>query len=186
MEEVGTPARRARPRGRGLLPRPRTTSRLATYLGMELVQLPAMRQRSLETLSHTALSVGHLAADAGRRRLCSTPPTRRSCRCSAIAAHPGGDPRRRARVAACQVGRGRSALLPRGRGARGALVRRADRRRARASRLLPRRVRRRDPRYIAYGAPIVDRAGRALTSSTSSPAATTSSWHGSSRRTTCA
>jgi glycosyltransferase involved in cell wall biosynthesis len=32
------------------------------YLGMELVTLPAMRKRSLETLSHTALSVAHLAA----------------------------------------------------------------------------------------------------------------------------
>lgn len=32
------------------------------YLGMELVTLPAMRRRSLETLSHTALSVAHLAA----------------------------------------------------------------------------------------------------------------------------
>lgn len=33
---------------------------LDTYLSMELVNLPAMRKRSLETLSHTALSVGHL------------------------------------------------------------------------------------------------------------------------------
>jgi len=33
-----------------------------TFLGMELVHLPALRRRSLETLSHTALSVGHLAA----------------------------------------------------------------------------------------------------------------------------
>jgi glycosyltransferase involved in cell wall biosynthesis len=32
----------------------------ATYLGMELVHLPAARKRSLETLSHTALSVAHL------------------------------------------------------------------------------------------------------------------------------
>jgi glycosyltransferase involved in cell wall biosynthesis len=31
-----------------------------TYLGMELVHLPAARKRSLETLSHTALSVQHL------------------------------------------------------------------------------------------------------------------------------
>lgn len=30
------------------------------HLGMELVHLPAARKRSLETLSHTALSVGHL------------------------------------------------------------------------------------------------------------------------------
>ncbi len=33
-----------------------------TYLGMRRVTLPALRRRSLETLSHTALSVGHLAA----------------------------------------------------------------------------------------------------------------------------
>ncbi|KSU67680.1 DUF1972 domain-containing protein [Arthrobacter sp. NIO-1057] len=33
--------------------------RLSEYLGMKLVHLPAMRRRSLETLSHTALSVVH-------------------------------------------------------------------------------------------------------------------------------
>jgi glycosyltransferase involved in cell wall biosynthesis len=32
------------------------------FLGMQLVHLPAARKRSLETLSHTALSVGHLMA----------------------------------------------------------------------------------------------------------------------------
>jgi glycosyltransferase involved in cell wall biosynthesis len=31
----------------------------AEYLGMRLVHLPAMRRKTLETLSHTALSVGH-------------------------------------------------------------------------------------------------------------------------------
>ncbi|HEX3782202.1 MAG TPA: DUF1972 domain-containing protein [Pseudonocardiaceae bacterium] len=36
-----------------------TTSRPAEYLGMRLVHLPAMRRKTLETLSHTALSVGH-------------------------------------------------------------------------------------------------------------------------------
>ena len=35
---------------------------LTSHLGMELVTLPAMRRRSLETLSHTALSVAHLTA----------------------------------------------------------------------------------------------------------------------------
>jgi glycosyltransferase involved in cell wall biosynthesis len=35
-------------------------ARPGSYLGMELVHLPAARKRSLETLSHTALSVGHL------------------------------------------------------------------------------------------------------------------------------
>jgi glycosyltransferase involved in cell wall biosynthesis len=34
----------------------------ATHLGMDLVHLPAARKRSLETLSHSALSVGHLLA----------------------------------------------------------------------------------------------------------------------------
>ena len=33
-----------------------------TYRVMELVTLPALRQRSLETLSHTGLSAFHLAA----------------------------------------------------------------------------------------------------------------------------
>ncbi len=33
---------------------------LPTYLGMRRVVLPALRKRSLETLSHTALSVGHV------------------------------------------------------------------------------------------------------------------------------
>src|SRR5262245_3442215 len=34
--------------------------RLSSYRGMTLVHLPAPRKRALETLSHTALSVGHL------------------------------------------------------------------------------------------------------------------------------
>lgn len=34
--------------------------RPSTYRGMSLVHLPALKRRSLETLSHTALSVGHL------------------------------------------------------------------------------------------------------------------------------
>ncbi|QDB80173.1 glycosyltransferase family 1 protein [Georgenia sp. 311] len=37
------------------------TSRPAEHLGMELVHLPAVPRRSLETLSHTAASVAHLA-----------------------------------------------------------------------------------------------------------------------------
>src|SRR3954454_9949102 len=35
---------------------------LARYRGITLVHLPALSKRSLETLSHTALSVGHLMA----------------------------------------------------------------------------------------------------------------------------
>ena len=34
--------------------------RLDSYKGMQLVRLPALHRRSLETLSHTGLSVGHL------------------------------------------------------------------------------------------------------------------------------
>src|SRR5688500_1237588 len=34
--------------------------RAESFRGMDLVHLPAARRRSLETLSHTALSVGHL------------------------------------------------------------------------------------------------------------------------------
>lgn len=36
--------------------------RLAQYKGMELVHLPAVRAKTLETLSHTTVSVGHLLA----------------------------------------------------------------------------------------------------------------------------
>ncbi|SFC99217.1 DUF1972 domain-containing protein [Klenkia taihuensis] len=39
---------------------PGATEQPATHLGMRLVHLPAARKRALETLSHTALSVGHL------------------------------------------------------------------------------------------------------------------------------
>ncbi len=39
-----------------------TGKRLTDYQGMQLVQLPALRRRSLETLSHTGLSVAHLMA----------------------------------------------------------------------------------------------------------------------------
>ncbi len=41
---------------RGVEPR----DRLDTYRGMSLVHLPAMKRRTAETLSHTALSAGHL------------------------------------------------------------------------------------------------------------------------------
>lgn len=35
----------------------------AEYLGMQLIHLPALKRRSLETLSHTGLSTGHLVAN---------------------------------------------------------------------------------------------------------------------------
>jgi glycosyltransferase involved in cell wall biosynthesis len=40
--------------------------RPASHLGMSLVHLPAVHKRSLETLSHTALSVSHVAASRPR------------------------------------------------------------------------------------------------------------------------
>jgi glycosyltransferase involved in cell wall biosynthesis len=63
VEEVG---RRLAARGHRVVVYCRTTpgddARPARHLGMELVHLPAARKRSLETLSHSALSVGHLLA----------------------------------------------------------------------------------------------------------------------------
>ena len=41
------------------VPNGESAVRPAEYLGMRLVHLPAMRRKTLETLSHTALSVGH-------------------------------------------------------------------------------------------------------------------------------
>jgi glycosyltransferase involved in cell wall biosynthesis len=62
IEEVG---RRLADRGHQVVVYCRTTGgpaapRPRRHLGMELVHLPAARTRSLETLSHTALSVAHL------------------------------------------------------------------------------------------------------------------------------
>jgi glycosyltransferase involved in cell wall biosynthesis len=60
VEEVG---RRLVEAGHDVVVYCRTTTggpRPATHLGMRLVHLPALRRRSLETLSHTGLSVGHL------------------------------------------------------------------------------------------------------------------------------
>jgi glycosyltransferase involved in cell wall biosynthesis len=62
VEEVG---QRLAARGHDVLVycrRPeRSVRRADTYLGMRLVHLPCMHRRSLETLSHTGLSVAHLA-----------------------------------------------------------------------------------------------------------------------------
>lgn len=49
-----------RPAGEKRQERPAEGAGDERYLGMTLVYLPALRRRSLETLSHTALSVGHL------------------------------------------------------------------------------------------------------------------------------
>ncbi|RZU34445.1 DUF1972 domain-containing protein [Blastococcus saxobsidens] len=63
VEEVG---RRLADRGHRVVVYCRTTpgddQRPSQHLGMELVHLPAARKRSLETLSHSALSVAHLLA----------------------------------------------------------------------------------------------------------------------------
>jgi glycosyltransferase involved in cell wall biosynthesis len=63
VEEVG---RRLADRGHGVVVYCRTNNcagpRPDRYLGMELIHLPAARKRSLETLSHSALSVAHLLA----------------------------------------------------------------------------------------------------------------------------
>ncbi len=62
VEEVGS---RLADRGHRVVVYCRTKSgqaRPARLLGMELVHLPAARKRSLETLSHSALSVAHLMA----------------------------------------------------------------------------------------------------------------------------
>ena len=64
VEEVG---QRLAERGHDVVVYCRTTPgatevRARTHLGMRLVHLPAARKRSLETLSHTALSVAHLLA----------------------------------------------------------------------------------------------------------------------------
>ncbi len=61
VEEVG---RRLADRGHRVVVYCRSTDRPGPgrYLGMELVHLPALRRRSLETLSHTALSTMHLMA----------------------------------------------------------------------------------------------------------------------------
>lgn len=61
VEEIG---RRLADRGHRVVVYCRTAGdaeRPAEFLGMQLVHRPAMRKRSLETLSHTALSVAHLA-----------------------------------------------------------------------------------------------------------------------------
>ena len=61
IEEVGS---RLAERGHEVVVYCRSTApraeRPSRYLGMELVYLPALRQRALETMTHTALSVLHL------------------------------------------------------------------------------------------------------------------------------
>ena len=102
-----------------------------------------MRKRSLETLSHTALSVGHLLGhrvDAAFVFNAANAPLLPVLRARP---HPGRHARRRAGVEARQVGRRRSPVLPRRRVGGGAVVGRTDRGRTGDRRLLHGRVRRR-------------------------------------------
>ena len=76
VEEVGA---RLADRGHDvarLLPGAHGRPAVGDYRGMRLVHLPALRRRSLETLSHTGLSVAHLVRAPRRTpRSCSTPRT---------------------------------------------------------------------------------------------------------------
>ena len=60
VEEIG---HRLVSRGHEVTVYCRTTGEASprTYRGMDLVHLPSLHLRALETLSHTALSVGHLS-----------------------------------------------------------------------------------------------------------------------------
>src|SRR4051794_41495482 len=95
VEEVG---RRLVERGHSVVVYCRTTPGAppppAEYLGMRLVHLPAARKRSLETLSHTALSVAHLLAhraDAAVVFNAATPPLPPGRRAPRSPAPPPGD-----------------------------------------------------------------------------------------------
>ena len=110
---------------------------------MALVHLPAMRKKSLETLSHTALSVAHLrkhpvdvAIVFNAANAPFVPLLRRQG--IPVATHVDGLEWKRSKW----QGAG-SALLPQRRVDGGALVRRPDRRRPGHRRLLPHGVRRR-------------------------------------------
>ena len=165
-------------------PRRRDEPPPAEHLGMELVHLPAARKRSLETLSHTALSVAPPAGPPHRRRVRLQRRQRAAAAGAARRPHPRRHARRRPGVEARQVGPGRPALLPR---AEALAVRWSDALIADAAghrRLLPPRVRRaHDAAHLRRAAHRPGRrpAGRARPRR---PAATTSSSPGSSRRTT--
>ncbi len=64
VEEVG---RRLAERGHDVTVYCRGEDRSPEYLGMRRVVLPALRSRTMETLSHTGLSVGHVLAHLRRR-----------------------------------------------------------------------------------------------------------------------
>ena len=109
---------------------------------MRRVRLPALRHPVLETLSHTALSVGHLLTPPHRRGHRVQRGQRPAAADRAGRPDPGRRARRRPGVAAGQVGPQRPPLLPGQRAVVGAAGRRADRRRGRDPGLLPRALRR--------------------------------------------
>ena len=114
VEEVG---RRLADRGHQVVVYCRTAQgagpRPARHLGMELVHLPAARKRSLETLSHSALSVAHLLAHRTDAAIVFNAANAPLLPAAARRPHPRRHARRRAGVEARQVGPGRPALLPR-------------------------------------------------------------------------
>lgn len=181
VEEVGAYAD-PRPRRARLLA-PERADRVPHYRGMNLVHLPALRRRSLETLSHAALSVGHQVThrhDAARRlqRRERRLPARAARGRVPVATHVDGLEWRRARSGAARAGA--TTRRPR---RSPYMVRRADRRRRGHRRLLrPSSVRRpsRSPTARRSSTGWTPTRSRA---SGSRRAATTWSSRGSSRRT---
>ena len=161
-------ARGRGPRRRRLLPHDRVGRRPSgrpSTAGMRLVHLRAAPRRSLETLSHTALSVGAPDDAPGRR---GAAVQRRERTPAPGAAHAGaarGDARRRPRVEAGQVAADRAALLPHGRILGRPLVGRADRRRQGDPGVLRPRVRCRDRAHHATARRSSNRSGRSASPS---------------------
>ena len=154
-----------------------------SYRGMSLVHLGALKRRSLETLSHTGLSVAHLARHRTDVASCSTRPTRRGCRSSSCRAFRWR-PMSTAWSGSAGSGGRPGALLPGRRAAGGAVVGRADRRRCRDRRLLPREVRRRYRPDLLRRAAIQATAADRIAELGSPAAGSIWSSPGSSRRTT--
>ena len=133
-----------------------TAERRTEYRGMRLVHLPAVPKRSLETLSHTALSVGHLTTHPADAVLlfnaANAPllPVLRARRLP-VATHVDGLEWKRAKWPPM-----RAALLPHRRVAGGALVGRARSPTPRASGEYYDREFGAPTELIAYGAPIIE------------------------------
>ena len=78
----------------------RGDDRAADHLGMRRVRLPALRHPVMETLSHTALSVGHLLFHRTDVALVFNAANAPLLPVIRARPHPGGGARRRAGVAA--------------------------------------------------------------------------------------